>query len=154
MRGRVGWIGVIGSKRLRRPVSRFVTVFMVEFVRNRFAIVRLAPEVSNLIGPRLWESRSVRLHRRFLAGHFFVANRFALHDVAIALALGSSVVVAASTPSRAAVCLCFGSALVMLLLREKRLPVGDGDLVVVRMDFRKRQKSVTIAAVVDEGRLQ
>jgi len=42
----------------------------------------------------------------------------------------------------------------MLLLREKRLPVGDGDLVVVRMDFRKRQKSVTIAAVVDEGRLQ
>src|SRR5690348_6034972 len=153
MRGRVGWIGVIGSKRLRGPVGRFVTVSMVEFVRNRFVIVRLAPEVSNLIGP-LWESRCVRLHRRFLAGHFFVANRFALHDVAIALALGSSVVVAASTPSRAAVCLCFGSALVMLLLREKRLPVGDGDLVVVRMDFRKRQKSVTIAAVVDEGRLQ
>ena len=62
--------------------------------------------------------------------------------------------VAASAPSRAAVSLCVGSALVALFLRDQRLPVGDRDLVVVGMDFRERQEAVTVAAVVDERRLQ
>ncbi len=39
-------------------------------------------------------------------------------------------------------------------LGQQRLPVGDRDLVVVGMDFRKRQESVAVAAVVDEGGLQ
>ena len=47
-----------------------------------------------------------------------------------------------------------GGALVALFLRDQSLPVGDGDLVVVRMNFRKRQEAVTVAAVIDEGRLQ
>jgi hypothetical protein len=47
-----------------------------------------------------------------------------------------------------------GCSLVALFLRDQGLPVGDRDLVVVRMNFRKRQKAVTVAAVVDEGRLQ
>ena len=37
---------------------------------------------------------------------------------------------------------------------QQRLPVGDRDLVVVGMDFAEGQEAVTIAAVVDEGRLQ
>ena len=44
--------------------------------------------------------------------------------------------------------LCFG------LLLQQRLPVGDGDLVVVGMDFAEGQEAVAVAAVVDEGRLQ
>jgi len=37
---------------------------------------------------------------------------------------------------------------------EQRLTIGGGDLVVVGMDFRKRQEAVPIAAVFDEARLQ
>jgi hypothetical protein len=47
-----------------------------------------------------------------------------------------------------------GCAMIVFFLRNQRLPIGDGDLVIVRMDFRKRQKAVAIAAVVDESRLQ
>ena len=45
-------------------------------------------------------------------------------------------------------------ALVALFLRDQSLPVGDRDLVVVRVNFRERQEAVAVAAVVDEGRLQ
>ena len=40
------------------------------------------------------------------------------------------------------------------LLGQQRLPVGDGDLIVVGMDFAEGQEAVAVAAVVDEGRLQ
>ena len=36
---------------------------------------------------------------------------------------------------------------------DQRLPVGDRDLVIVGMDFGKRQIAVAVAAVLDEGRL-
>ncbi len=41
-----------------------------------------------------------------------------------------------------------------LLGLDERLPVGDRDLIIIRMDFGKGEESVSIAAVVDEGRLQ
>ena len=47
-----------------------------------------------------------------------------------------------------------GGALLALFLGDQRLPVGDRNLIVVRMDFAERQEAVAIAAVVDEGRLQ
>ena len=37
---------------------------------------------------------------------------------------------------------------------EQALPVGDGDLVVVGMDFAEGEEAVPVAAVLDEGRLQ
>ncbi len=37
---------------------------------------------------------------------------------------------------------------------EQRHPVRDGDLVVVRVDFRKRQEALAIAAIFDERGLQ
>jgi hypothetical protein len=37
---------------------------------------------------------------------------------------------------------------------DQRLPVGDWDLVIVRMDFGERQEAVAVAAILDEGRLQ
>ena len=40
------------------------------------------------------------------------------------------------------------------LLFEQRLPVGDGDLVIVGMDFREGEKAVPVAAVIDKGGLQ
>ena len=41
-----------------------------------------------------------------------------------------------------------------LLLVDQRLPVGDRDLVVVRMDFAEGEEAVAIAAVVHERGLQ
>ncbi len=57
-------------------------------------------------------------------------------------------------PPRAAVDLVVGGALRALILVDQRLPVGDRNLVIVRMDFGKRQKAVAVAAVIDKGGLQ
>jgi hypothetical protein len=37
---------------------------------------------------------------------------------------------------------------------DQCLPIGDGDLVIVGMNFAEGEKSVTIPAVVDKGSLQ
>ncbi len=60
---------------------------------------------------------------------------------------------AAATP-RAVVGLVVGVALGARFLGEQRLPVGDRDLVVVRVDFGEGQEAVAVAAVIDERRLQ
>src|ERR1044071_6897728 len=61
---------------------------------------------------------------------------------------------AAAAPPAALVDFSLGLALLARFLGEQRLAVGDRDLVVIRMDFRKRQEAVAVAAVIDEGRLQ
>ena len=40
------------------------------------------------------------------------------------------------------------------LLLQQRLPVGEGDLIVVGMDFGEGEEAVAVAAVIDERRLQ
>ena len=45
-------------------------------------------------------------------------------------------------------------AMGMGVFLEKLLPVGDGDLIIVRVNFRKSQKAVPVAAVINEGGLQ
>ena len=45
-------------------------------------------------------------------------------------------------------------ALGQRLFLEKRLTIGDRNLIIVRMNFGKSEKAVSIAAVVNEGRLQ
>src|SRR5271170_6372755 len=55
---------------------------------------------------------------------------------------------------RTAVSLVVGGARGALFLVDQRLPVGDRDLVVIRVDFAERQEAVAIAAVVDESGLQ
>ena len=41
-----------------------------------------------------------------------------------------------------------------LFFLDQRLAIGNGDLVVVGMDFAEGQEAVTVSTVVDEGRLQ
>src|ERR1043166_1545057 len=41
-----------------------------------------------------------------------------------------------------------------LLLGEQGLTVGDRDLIVIGVDFRKGEEALPVAAVFDEGRLQ
>jgi hypothetical protein len=42
----------------------------------------------------------------------------------------------------------------LVLLGHQRLPVGDRDAVIVRVDFVEREEPVTVAAELDERRLQ
>src|SRR5947208_3214729 len=59
-----------------------------------------------------------------------------------------------ATSACAAVDFLFGLAVGALFVSDQRLPVGDGNLIVVGMDLRERQKAVAVAAVIDEGGLE
>src|SRR5260370_6858547 len=48
----------------------------------------------------------------------------------------------------------FRVAVGALLLIDQRLPVGDGNLVVIRVDFAERQKTMAVAAIVYERPLE
>ena len=39
-------------------------------------------------------------------------------------------------------------------LLEQRLPVRDGNLIVIRVDFGKREETMPVSAVIDEGGLK
>ncbi len=71
------------------------------------------------------------------------------------MARGGGVAVAAA-PTAAAL----GLALLLFVLLlvhlgiEQRLTIAEGDLVIVRMDFREGEEAVPVAAVVDKGGLQ
>ena len=45
-------------------------------------------------------------------------------------------------------------ALGSFVLGDQRLPVGDRDLIIIRMNFAEGEKAVAVPAVVDEGGLQ
>src|SRR5580704_7598484 len=57
-------------------------------------------------------------------------------------------------PARTTIDLVISVALRALFLVDQGLPVGDRDLVVVRMDFAESEEAVAIAAVVDERGLK
>ena len=92
--------------------------------------------------------------RKFLVGDRIARRGFgklaAHHRVA---ARGRMRAVATMSP-RTAIDLVIGGALRALLLVDQGLPVGDRNLVVVGMDFAERKKTMTIAAVINEGGLQ
>jgi hypothetical protein len=50
--------------------------------------------------------------------------------------------------------LFFGLAMGAFVGFDQCLPVGNRNLVIIRMDFAEGQKTVTVAAIFDEGRLQ
>src|SRR4029453_3917246 len=87
-----------------------------------------------------------------ISREFLSSEGLALHDIGI-LTLRSAAraltVVRTGTFS-----LPIGCAMIVFFLRNQRLPIGDGDLVIIRMDFGKGQKTVAIAAIVDESCLK
>ncbi len=46
------------------------------------------------------------------------------------------------------------AARILGLHRQQPLPIGNGDLVVVRMDFAEGEEAVAVAAILDECRLE
>ena len=59
-----------------------------------------------------------------------------------------------SAAARNAVDFIRGCALGGLFLGDQSLPIGNRDLVVVRMNFAKGEKTVAVAAVIDKSGLQ
>ena len=99
-------------------------------------------------------SRLCRFGRSVASGR--VAARrigeFAAQSVVVAVRGGMAI--AAAAAARAPVDFIVGGALGALLFVDQGLPVGDRDLIVVRVDFAERQEAVAIAAVIDECGLQ
>ena len=93
-----------------------------------------------------------RLARCFPGGQRIALHRFVaagVRTLAVSIAAAARAAVAAMMIVGFFVVAC--GACVGL---DQRLPVGDRDLVIVRVDFGERQESVAIAAVFDERRLQ
>jgi hypothetical protein len=80
-------------------------------------------------------------------------DHLALDALAMAAAAGVAVAGAASVAG-AVLVLFLGLAMGAFLGLDQRLTVGDRDLVIVGMDFAEGQKTVAVAAIFDEGRLQ
>nr|WP_315780593.1 hypothetical protein [Bradyrhizobium sp. SZCCHNPS1003] len=76
----------------------------------------------------------------------------ALNPFAAAAASRTAVPVAAAIG--AVLAFLFGFAMRALLGLDQSLPVGDRDLIIVRMDFAEGQEAVAVAAILDEGGLQ
>jgi hypothetical protein len=79
-----------------------------------------------------------------------------VNDVALnALATATArIAMPGTTAAGTVIRVFFSLAMRTLVGFDQRLTVGDGDLIVVGMNFAERQKAVAIAAILDERRLQ
>jgi hypothetical protein len=73
---------------------------------------------------------------------------------AVAGAAAARVAVARTAAVGAVLRLLLGLAMGAFVGFDQRLAVGDRNLIIIRMDFAEGEKAVTVAAILDEGRLQ
>jgi len=73
---------------------------------------------------------------------------------ALAIAAAARVAVARTAAVGAVFALLLGLAMGAFVGLDQCLAIGDRNLIIVGMDFAEGQKAVTVAAVLDEGRLQ
>ena len=84
-----------------------------------------------------------------------VLNDVALDAFAMAAAAGVAVArTAAVAVGGTVLALFLGFAMGALVGLDQGLTVGDRDLVIIGVDFAEGQKAVTIAAIIDERRLE
>ncbi|WP_346015569.1 MULTISPECIES: hypothetical protein [unclassified Bradyrhizobium] len=91
-------------------------------------------------------------------GRGIAAGIEAFDDVAadaFAMTAAAGVAVARTAAAMGAVLALFlGLAMGLFLGLDQRLPVGDRDLVVIRMDFAEGEEAVAVAAIFDESGLK
>jgi hypothetical protein len=83
-------------------------------------------------------------------GACFVDRR-AAHAIA---ATAAARIAMARTAARPLFGFFLGLSVGALIVLDQRLPIGDGDLVVVGMNFAESEEPVTVAAIFDKGGLQ
>ena len=89
---------------------------------------------------------------RCLLGFEKVAGQrlgFAPHHILVTARRGGL-----AAASRHALHIVHGGALRALFLGNKRLSIGDRDLIVIGVNFAKREETVAVTAVIDERGLQ
>ena len=118
---------------------------------RRFGFRQLCCSVLRLSGCRLSKTEIAGWIFSGLVRGLLTGERFTLHDIPITATLRAAMPM---TSVPAVFRVSFGRTLVALFLRDQGLPISDRNLVVVRMNFRKCQEAVAVAAVVDKGRLQ
>src|SRR5665213_115865 len=147
----VGVMGVIVLMRVRMLV---LVPFMVMKVRiYRMMLVAMGVSVS-LLAMEMIVRLAIMVMREVRLGVIQVC-RFddaALHAVAIAAA--ARIAMPRTAPVGAVLALFFSLAMGAFVRLDQRLPIGDRNLIIVRMDFAEGQKAVTVAAIFDEGGLQ
>ena len=79
------------------------------------------------------------------------ANSLRIDLVVVTCSRSAGVVPAAPRP---AVGLIVGGTLGAPLFIDQCLPIGNGNLVVIRVDFAEGKEAVAVAAIIDEGGLQ
>src|SRR3569623_406935 len=112
---------------------------------SRFVVVAVTAE-------RLRLGRIVRKCRRCGGGGRAVLDDRALY--ALAMAAAARVAMAGAAATCPVLVFLFGLAMGTLVSLDQRLTVGDGDLVVIRMNFAEGEEAVAIAAVLDERGLE
>ncbi len=86
-----------------------------------------------------------RFRRGFLAAHKLVVDRERL---------GRNMAVGGRRRIARMLILILLGACFFLLHLQQALPVRDGDLIIVGVDFAERQETMAVAAIFDEGRLE
>ncbi len=81
-------------------------------------------------------------------------RRFAVNRVVVALRGACPVTSVMAPRMRGPIRLIFRGALRATLFVDQRLPVGDGNLIVIGMNFAEGEKAVAVAAVIDKSGLQ
>jgi hypothetical protein len=90
-----------------------------------------------------------------VAGGLLIAGLGALDRLAFdGFLLALRAAMAAAAAPGAVVGFVVGRARGALIFLDQRLPVGDRDLIIIRMDFREGEEAVAVAAVIDEGGLE
>nr|WP_315772223.1 MULTISPECIES: hypothetical protein [unclassified Bradyrhizobium] len=158
-----------GIMRLVGLVARFVGCTVVSFARRvlTLGLDRALGEALRLagigrVGVRLIVLRIGVVLMRLVVGLMPLGlgreaclgglDDLALNPFAAAAASRTAVPVAAAIG--AVLAFLFGFAMRALLGLDQSLPVGDRDLIIVRMDFAEGQEAVAVAAILDESGLQ
>ena len=84
------------------------------------------------------------------SGGLRILARVVFAGVFVAI-LRSGARIAARIASARAIAILIGNG---LLFGEQRFPVGDRNLIVIGVDFAKRQKAVPVSAILDKRSLQ
>jgi hypothetical protein len=121
-----------------------VLAVMLRIGVQMFALVRRALAVRGLTLDRLGRGTGTGLE---------AFDNVAANAIAVPSAAGVAVARAAAAVG-AVLALLLGLAMGLFLGLDQRLPVGDRDLVVVRMDFAEGEEAVAVAAIFDEGGLE
>jgi hypothetical protein len=148
---------VVSMLMIVRMIVRMIVIVIIMMIRITM-MFRIGVVMLDIVGVTVFRRRVFRVLvalmrlsglRGIEAGVF---DDLALD--AFAMAAAARVAVARAAAVGTILGFFFGFAVRALVRLDQRLPVGDRNLIIVGVDFAEGEKTVTVAAILDEGRLQ